>query len=1005
MDSTYNDSSPLCCEYKENQLDSIDPERNLCSFIQKESKYYTDDILCNTLKNKKGLSIIHFNIRSLNANFKNLDMYLTQLEIKFDVVAITETWFSNNTVSSVFNIKGYDLYYVSRNEGKGGGVALYVNSSIKSKQIESMSLCVEDSFECVTVELLLEGSRNVIISCIYRKPATKLDDFTNKLEDLYSNIKNNKVIYLCGDYNINLLKQDTHVPTKHFLDTMFSLGLCPLISKPSRITSNSATLIDNIFTNELKHENISGLVLNDISDHLPVFTWYGCKVKSHNDQPTVYKRNIDSESLQSLISDLEMQAWEEVYSQEDANLCYNAFLHTFKSLLDKHCPMSVKHFKKGRKQKPWLTKGLINACKKKNAMYLTFVRSKSQTDEQKYKVYKNKLTKILKNAERSYYNEQLMKQKNNMKATWKILKEVIRGTTVSSKIPETFLEGNEEIQNKKYIANRFNDFFVNVGPNLASEIQTPVNVSVTNYLADPNAHTMYLDPVNESEVMNIVRLFDRKNSFDCHGMNMSLIKDVIVSIAKPFAHVCNLSFNTGVFPDLMKVAKVVPLFKSGKNNIFTNYRPVSLLPQFSKILEKLFNKRLDIFLNKHGVLSENQYGFRENRSTSLALIELVEHLTQSVDEHKHTIGVFIDLKKAFDTIDHKILLNKLYHYGLRGISNDWIRSYLLQRKQYVRWENYESDYMDVLCGVPQGSILGPKLFILYINDLCRVSNCLKFILFADDTNIFCSGHDIIKLSEMVTFELKKLKDWFAVNRLSLNVSKTNYMLFSNSKYSTETQIQICNTDIARVNVTKFLGVLIDDKLTWKDHIELVKSKISKSVFLLSRAKHVLNYSALLTLYNSIVLPYFTYCCELWGCTYKSRLKSLEILQKKVIRIIHAAKYREHTKPLFYESKILKLNELVDLSIAIIMFKAYNMLLPKNIQSLFRKKTHTEGQIETRHINNFHLPRARTTLKSMSITVYGVKLWNTLSQNIINESKTLHKFKENIKAMLLRRYIC
>ena len=865
---------------KENRFQNIDPENNFLTVIKKESEYYTNEVLCNTLKDMKGLSIIHFNARSLNANFQTLDRYLTQLKISFDVIAITETWFCENTVPSVFNIKDYDLYYVSRNGSKGGGVALYVKSTLKSKKIENKSFCVEENFECVTVELSLESSKNVIVSCIYRKPGTILDNFIENLEELYSRVKN-EVVYICGDFNIDLLKQDTHVPTKHFLDTMFTLGLCPLISKPSRITSHSATLIDNIFTNEMKHENISGLIINEITDHLPVFTVYGCKIRRNKEQPVVYNRKVDAESITLLIRELEMQSWEEMYAQEDVNSSYEAFLRTFKSLLDKHCPMSVKHIKKGAKQKPWLTKGLINACRKKNAMYVKYVRSKLQIDEQKYKVYKNKLLRILKNAERLYYNEQLMKQKNNMKETWRILNEVIRGTSVSRNIPDTFLRNKEEIQNKKDIADGFNDFFVNVGPNLASGIQKPVNVKVEDYLPDSNVGTMYLDPVDESEILNTVRAFGKKASLDCDGVNMSLIKDVIVPIAKPVAHICNLSFSSGVFPDLMKVAKVVPLFKSGKNNMFTNYRPVSLLPQFSKILEKLFNKRLDLFLNKHNILSENQYGFRKNRSTSLALIELVEHLTQSLDEHKHTIGVFIDLKKAFDTIDHKILLEKLYHYGFRGVSNDWIKSYLGQRKQYVRLENHESDCMEIKCGVPQGSILGPKLFIIYINDLCRVSNNLKYILFADDTNIFCSGHDIEKLSEKVTSELRKMKDWFAVNKLSLNVSKTNYMLFTNSKCSTDIQIQICNTDIERVNATKFLGVLIDDKLTWKNHIELVKSKVSRSVFLLNRAKHVLNYSAMLTLYNSIVLPYLTYCCELWGSTYKSRLNSLVLVQKKL----------------------------------------------------------------------------------------------------------------------------
>ena len=400
--------------------------------------------------------------------------------------------------------------------------------------------------------------------------------------------------------------------------------------------------------------------------------------------------------------------------ENDVNVCYDSFLETVESALDQICPMDKKEFKCKLQNKPWLTKSLINACKKKNAMYTTFIETKLKSDEDKYKIYKNKLTKILRNAEKSFYNEQITNQKNNIKATWKLLNKVIRGTSNTDKLPEMFIENGREIRDKKGIANGFNSFFINVGPNLAKQIKNPSHVSVENYMRESNKNTMFLDPVDGTEITNIVKSFGNKTSVDCHGISMSLIKHIIVTLADPLTHICNLSFETGVFPEKMKVAKVVPLFKSGEKNVFTNYRPVSLLPQFSKILEKLFNKRLEKFLTKNTILSDTQYGFRENMSTSLALMELIEDITQSLDTHRHTIGVFIDLKKAFDTIDHKILLKKLSHYGLRGKSNDWIKSYLESRKQYVKLENCESDQMNVVCGVPQGSILGPKLFILYI---------------------------------------------------------------------------------------------------------------------------------------------------------------------------------------------------------------------------------------------------------------------------------------------------
>ena len=257
----------------------------------------------------------------------------------------------------------------------------------------------------------------------------------------------------------------------------------------------------------------------------------------------------------------------------------------------------------------------------------------------------------------------------------------------------------------------------------------------------------------------------------------------------------NFSFENSVFPDKMKVTNVVPLFKSGNKNEFTNYRPVSLLPQFSKVLEKLFDIRLQKFIDKCNILSNSQYGFRSNCSTSLALLELTEEICTAVVNRKVTTGVFIDLKKAFDTIDHKLLLEKLEFYGIRGSVNEWVKSYLTGRKQFVQVNEYSSTIFNILCGVPQGSVLGPKLFILYINDLCNVSKLVKYVLFADDTNIFKSGDNVQELCNELSIELCRLIVWFKANKLSLIVSKTQFMVFGRYKDAENLKIEIDDNEL------------------------------------------------------------------------------------------------------------------------------------------------------------------------------------------------------------------
>ena len=365
-----------------------------------------------------------------------------------------------------------------------------------------------------------------------------------------------------------------------------------------------------------------------------------------------------------------------------------------------------------------------------------------------------------------------------------------------------------------------------LAPNLAKNIYLPENdATIYDYLERKEEHTMFLSPVDDLEIIRTVQNCKSKRSTDYSDINICLIKKVITKIIKPFSHICNVSFQTGVFPSKMKIAKVVPLFKSGEKNVFTNYRPISL-PQFSKVLEKLFYDRMALFLNKYDTLSPSQYGYRSNMSTNEALLELVEEITNSL-ENKYAIGVFIDLKKAFDTVDHDILCKKLYFYGVRGVSHQWIQSYLENRKQFVNFNNCDSEILNVSCGVPQDSILGPKLFITYINDICKVSKVFKFILFADDTNILCCDRDLNELVRMINNGLEQLQVWFSVNRLSLNVTKTNYMIFGNRKLTGDISVKINKEIINRVNATKCLGVMIDDKLKWKNHILSVRSKLSE----------------------------------------------------------------------------------------------------------------------------------------------------------------------------------
>ena len=425
--------------------------------------------------------------------------------------------------------------------------------------------------------------------------------------------------------------------------------------------------------------------------------------------------------------------------------------------------------------------------------------------------------------------------------------------------------------------------------------------------------------------------------------------------------------------------------------LLINYRPISIFPLFSKILEKIMQERLIKYLSKYNIIYEHQYGFQKNKSTSLAIMDLYSKLVDSFEKKQYSGGVFLDFAKAFDTVDHKILIKKLEHYGFRGVVNQWYKSYLSNRYQRIKIGNTLSDECKIEYGVPQGSVLGPILFLLYINHIQYSSEILKFHLFADDTSTIYSHNDLKNIEETYNNELKNVSEWLRANKLSLNVLKSKLVIF-HSKYKKINQnikIEIDKTAIKETNYAKYLGVLLDKNLTWNEHIQSINLKISKGNGILYRIRDFVTKPILRTLYYAFIQPYIDYGLLNWGSAPKSYLEVLRKNLRKTIRIISFKGKYESTKDLFKNFKILDFDKNHEFKIEVFMYKLDNNLLPSSISNMF-KKLNNNKEIVT---SGYLLPSIKTNFGKRFITFKGVSTWKAIPK-IIKGKSTIKVFSKH-----------
>ena len=686
--------------------------------------------------------------------------------------------------------------------------------------------------------------------------------------------------------------------------------------------------------------------------------------------------------------------WSNVDLCSDPNDMWHEWKQMFVSCMDKHAPRKLKRISK--KRAPWITKGLLNKIHKRDLIKKKAISSNDHEMWEQFKCARNQANNAIKQAKKRYFSDNLKVSKGNPRKTWNLINELTsRNTSKSTNILEIQVD-NRTISSPGDMAEAFNDHFTNIGQVLAQEVPS-AEVNPEFYLSHTDK-AFHLKTPSLDVVFNLLRNIDEKKATGLDMIPSKLLKMAASIVTPSLTAIFTKSIITGIYPTEWKMARVTPVFKKGEKSDLNNYRPISVITVVSRVFEKIVYDQLYQYLNDNQLLSSCQSGFRSLHSTLTALLEATNSWSVSIDNGFLNGVVFIDLKKAFDTIDHEIILRKLSYFGADQATAKWFQSYLSNRTQRCNVNGNLSTASTVTCGVPQGSILGPLLFLMYINDL---PNCLRVAaprMFADDTSITLSAKTVADLKLAVTSELNNLTCWLRANKSSLNVAKTELMIIgSRQRLNTqceEINISIDDRTIKRVDHIKSLGLTIDAQLSWSKHVDEISKKVSSAIGALKRVRPFIPTDVAVQIYNALILPHFDYCSPVWDGMSGCLSDKLQKLQNRAARVITQSPFDTSSNLLVAMLRWEKLSLRRKKQKALIMYKTLNELAPDYLQCLF-----TERHVNDYNLRNLEgklsLPKPNTNYLKRSFCYSGACLWNNLPQDLKSVC-SIGQFKRGIK---------
>lgn len=906
-----------------------------------------------------------------------------QCDLKSDILVLVETWLYESE-TPFYNIEGYSAVHSCR-DTRGGGAAIYIKNSIKYSKLDCSDSDKLFNWVCISF-----GQNNLKLSVIYRPPSYNGNIFLNDLEAILNKYKTNHIIL--GDMNINLLN-DSSLLTKDYTE-LISINRFRIVNNldemnATRVTESTSSIIDHVLcTGSLKPRCGVKVEDNPLSDHKKVILKVKEKLVFSKQKVCIQKQYLNTNN----------------FNKNFAQKFKNLEIKTFQELIEvinraKQDSQSTKLIK-CHVNNDWVTPDLIKLIKNRDTAYKCHKKNPNNVQlKASFKSLKNSVNNEIKVLKNKFFRNKWQQAGENKKKQWNIINSFVKNSPCRESVNELEIDG-EIVTDVQIIADTLNTHFSRIGLEIVKEIETEkinyVSDVILNEITCDNS--IYLVPTDELEIGDIINNLKRGAAPGTDGITVENLIIIKEKILKVLTVLINDTLTTGIFPEELKIVKICPIFKSGLRTSKNNYRPISLISVFSKIIEIIIKKRFMSFMNKYITPDPFQYGFTNNSSTLGATSDLITSISGDLDKGNIALAVFIDLRKAFDVVDHSLLLSKLKNMGFRGVAVSLIESYLKNRKQYITLGDCNSVTRITNCGVPQGSVLGPLLYTLFVLSLRLSGLQAEYYTFADDTVLIYKSKAATDLENKVNGDLKRYYIWLLQNKLKINIDKTRYIIFKQkNKVIDNIHIEINNIPVEKSNKVKYLGLILDDQLSWGAHIDHIKNKIIPLIGALHRCRYFLTINAKYKIYNAYFLSIIRYLIPVWGTCNQTNFNKIKILQNKVLKILFNLNYFTHTDTIYQMLKLQPVQKILMLEQSKLIFKILNNRSKCNSRIQYVNQIHEHF---IRNSDNIRLERARTNKALRSPICAASEVYNNLPPELKNEGRPgvfVHKLKRHISS--------